>query len=62
MVGKSDMTLFGWKQLIEWSIEHACMSPTERDEIYVHWKRAWIDFLRWVDVTYGGDGEKPSRL
>ncbi|KAJ0110256.1 hypothetical protein J7T55_000689 [Diaporthe amygdali] len=48
MIGKSDMTLFGWKQLIEWSLEHACMSPAEHQDV----RRAWeVRWERFVDET-----------
>jgi hypothetical protein len=30
MVGKADMTVHGWRQLIKWSIEHACVDEKER--------------------------------
>ncbi|KAL2272405.1 hypothetical protein FJTKL_06743 [Diaporthe vaccinii] len=45
MVGGPDMTLFGWKQLIEWSIEHACMSSAEQQDVRLMWKVRWERFL-----------------
>lgn len=45
MIGKPDMTLFGWKQLIEWSLEHACMSPAEQQEVRRAWEARWERFL-----------------
>lgn len=45
MIGKPDMTLFGWKQLIEWSLDHACMSPDERREVRRAWEARWEKFL-----------------
>jgi len=53
MIGKSDMTLYGWRQLIEWSLHHACMSDEERDDVYRHWRVAWDEFLLWVVRKYG---------
>lgn len=45
MIGKSDMTLHGWRQLIEWSLEHSCMDETERRRVYDMWERRWDQFL-----------------
>ena len=53
MVGRADMTLYGWRQLIEWSLQHACMSATEYADVYEHWKAAWEEFLAWLVETYG---------
>ncbi len=57
MVGKSDMTLHGWKQLIEWSLQHACMSQAEYEDVYKHWEDAWDEFLHWMEKKYGGSEE-----
>ena len=46
------MTLYGWRQMIEWSMEHACMSPSEYASVYEHWKAAWEQFLDWVIDEY----------
>ena len=53
MTGREDMTLYGLRQLVEWSLQHACMSPTEFSDIYEHWKAAWEEFLSWVVNKYG---------
>jgi adenosine deaminase CECR1 len=45
MIGRKDMTLFGWKQLIEWSIKHACMSPAEQQDVRRVWNAWWERFL-----------------
>ncbi|KAL2755570.1 hypothetical protein ACRALDRAFT_2041905 [Sodiomyces alcalophilus JCM 7366] len=47
-VGKSDMSLHGWRQLIEWSLEHSCMDDREREMVYEMWKRRWDRFLHEV--------------
>lgn len=39
------MTLFGWKQLIEWSLRHACLSEDEYERIHADWARRWEEFL-----------------
>lgn len=31
--GKSDMTLHGWRQLVEWSIEHSCLTEKKAETI-----------------------------
>lgn len=48
MVGKADMSLFGWKQLILWSIEHSCMSKEEKTKVLAEWEKSWVKFLNWV--------------
>lgn len=42
------------KNIIVWSIEHACLSKTERWKIMEQWKTLWEKFLLWVIDTYGG--------
>ncbi|KAM3554552.1 hypothetical protein ARSEF4850_006409 [Beauveria asiatica] len=53
LVGKADMGLYGWKQLVLWSIEHACLSDDERGAVLQQWERMWEDFLQWVVKAYG---------
>lgn len=48
MVGKSDFTLHGWRQLIEWSLEHSCMSNDERKHTHQIWQNRWDKFLEAV--------------
>lgn len=52
MVGKDDMTLHGWRQLIEWSLDHACMSESERAKVRETWGKEWDGFITWVIDTY----------
>lgn len=54
MAGKADMTLFGWKQLILWSLEHACLSVDEYGRVYADWARRWERFLDETIAEYGG--------
>lgn len=58
MVGKADMGLFGWKQLILWSLEHACLDSAEYDRVYSQWEQDWIKFVEWVIREYGNDSEQ----
>lgn len=62
MVGKADMGLAGWKQLVLWSIEHACMDDAERVAVLQQWEKQWEEFLEWVVMTYGDATEGVSRL
>lgn len=52
MIGKADMGLAGWKQLILWSIEHSCMSKEEREETEKEWQVLWKEFLDWVGERF----------
>ncbi|KAH8669229.1 hypothetical protein BGZ61DRAFT_483419 [Ilyonectria robusta] len=58
MVGKADMGLFGWKQLILWSLEHACLFGAEYDRVYSQWEQEWVKFVEWVIREYGNDYER----
>ncbi len=58
MVGKADMTLFGWKQLIEWSLQHSCMSAAEYADVHATWQTAWDEFVDWINQCYG-DAARP---
>ncbi|EHA48854.1 hypothetical protein MGG_00601 [Pyricularia oryzae 70-15] len=51
-VGRSDTTIHGWKQLIKWSIEHACLTDDERIEVTKHWEELWVDFVHWLIEEY----------
>lgn len=48
MIGKSNMSLYGWKQLIEWSLQHSCLSKDEYASIHGEWDHQWDKFLDWV--------------
>jgi adenosine deaminase CECR1 len=47
------MTIHGWRQLIEWSIEHSCMEDKLRSDIYTDWERRWNVFCEWIVKEYG---------
>lgn len=55
MVGKADMGLFGWKQLALWSLEHACLSDSERPAVVRDWEQKWKQFVEWVIEAYGSE-------
>ncbi|KAK3394978.1 hypothetical protein B0H63DRAFT_492050 [Podospora didyma] len=54
LAGNSDITLHGWRQLIEWSLEHLCTSKDKSVGIYSQWENHWNEFLQWIIETYGG--------
>lgn len=56
MVGKADMGLFGWKQLVLWSLEHACLSDSERSTVVHDWEKKWKEFVDWVIETHETKG------
>ncbi|KAK3292643.1 uncharacterized protein B0H64DRAFT_377148 [Chaetomium fimeti] len=46
MAGKSDMTLHGLRQLVEWSIDHSCMEPKLMKEVRESWEEMWYEFCQ----------------
>ncbi|KAK4190837.1 putative adenosine deaminase-related growth factor [Podospora australis] len=48
IAGKADMTLYGLRQLIEWSIEHSCMDDAERKYVFDSWKEMWARFCQQI--------------
>lgn len=52
LVGKSDMSLSGCRQLFLWSIEHAWLEAEEYGLIRDEWERQWAAFLDWIIETY----------
>ncbi|KAK3381450.1 hypothetical protein B0H63DRAFT_524170 [Podospora didyma] len=49
MVGKEDMTIHGWRQLIEWSILHSCMDKEEQEKVFEKWEEKWAtEFCQWI--------------
>ncbi|KAL8296157.1 hypothetical protein RB601_003626 [Gaeumannomyces tritici] len=51
-VGRDDFTLHGWRQLIEWSLEHARLDKKEYNKVYDEWEKLWDEFLDWILETY----------
>lgn len=67
LIGKADMGLYGWRQLAEWSLAHACLDEGaegaggaggERETARQHWLEAWQRFVVWVLQEY--DAENPA--
>lgn len=53
MIGKADMTIWGWKQLILWSIEHSCMEEQEMRDVLKRWEKMWDEFVAGTIQEYG---------
>ena len=53
MVGWSSMSLFGWRQLAEWSIEFSCLDGEQRAELAEFHRQQWEEFCRWIVESYG---------
>ncbi|TKA80758.1 hypothetical protein B0A55_02690 [Friedmanniomyces simplex] len=53
MVGDTRMTVHGWKQLAQWSIEHSCLSEAEKKRGLEIFQRDWEEFCLWVVDSYG---------
>ena len=48
MVGTPTMSLYGWKQLALWSIEHSCLAEHEKASAKTIWKKKWEAFCTWI--------------
>lgn len=55
MVGDPRMSIHGWKQLAEWSIEHSCLSDDEIEQAKRIHAKDWDRFCRWIVETYGAE-------
>lgn len=53
MVGDTRMSVHGWKQLAQWSIQHSCLSEEERKRAMTIFERDWREFCEWIVATYG---------
>lgn len=58
MVGDPRMTVHGWKQLAEWSIEHSCLDPTDIKRAQEIFAKDWEAFCQWVVSTYGNESNE----
>lgn len=45
------MTLFGWKQLVEWSLEHSRMDEAQKAKVFEAWRMHWASFVDWICRT-----------
>lgn len=53
MVGDLRMNIHGWKQLAEWSLEHACLTPKEQEEAKAIFKKDWEEFCGSIVDNFG---------
>ena len=53
MVGSTAMTLHGWRQLAEWSIEFSCLLEPEKAQAMAIFRRNWEAFCEWTELEYG---------
>jgi adenosine deaminase CECR1 len=60
MAGKRDMSLFGFRQLIEWSIKHSCMDPKTKRSVHEEWKEMWAEFVNSICKGNFGGVYNPS--
>ncbi|CAD6439791.1 b412b1f9-ccf0-446c-a8d7-81504a189034 [Sclerotinia trifoliorum] len=52
MIGSESMSLYGWKQLAKWSLEHSCMDAEERKDVTKEWTTRWKDYCQWIVDEY----------
>ncbi|KAK7606697.1 hypothetical protein JOL62DRAFT_586335 [Phyllosticta paracitricarpa] len=55
MVGDPTMSVHGWRQLAEWSLQHSCLAPEQVEQGLKYWKDSWEEFCSWVVKTYGDE-------
>ncbi|KAK3715985.1 hypothetical protein LTR37_006715 [Vermiconidia calcicola] len=53
IVGDPRMTVHGWKQLAQWSIEHSCLGADDMEKAKEIHARDWEEFCEWVVSEYG---------
>lgn len=53
MVGDTRMTIHGWKQLAEWSLEHSCLDGEQKQHALEIFARDFEAFCEWVVKVYG---------
>lgn len=51
-MGTNNLSLLGLRVIVEWSIEHSCMSPAMRERATKDFDEAWIKFCQWIIDTY----------
>jgi adenosine deaminase CECR1 len=53
MVGDPRMSIHGWKQMAEWSLEHSCLSAAEIKQAMEIHHREFDVFCQWVVDEFG---------
>lgn len=52
LMGTNNLSLLGLRVIVEWSIEHSCMSPAMRERATKDFDEAWIKFCQWIIDTH----------
>lgn len=52
------MSLHGWRQLAEWSIQYSLLSPREKQEGLQIFHDEWAKYCYWIVATYGAHADK----
>jgi adenosine deaminase CECR1 len=47
------MNIHGWRQLVEWSVEHSMLSLAQKSQAREILKREWEQFCLWIIGEYG---------
>lgn len=53
MVGSPTMSIHGWRQLVEWSIQYSCLDKKDQVRAQDILKREWEIFCKWIVDEYG---------
>lgn len=53
MVGSPTMSIHGWRQLVEWSVQYSCLSERDQTEAMAILKNEWELFCKWIIDEYG---------
>lgn len=53
LMGSNNLSLLGLRVLVEWSIEHSCMSSAMRERAFNDFEKAWITFCQRIIDEYG---------
>lgn len=61
LAGKDDLGIYGVKQLILWSIQHACLDDDEKQQVLKKWEQQWADFLNQVVNDYDFSIRTPTQ-
>ncbi|CAK7268286.1 hypothetical protein SEPCBS57363_003018 [Sporothrix epigloea] len=63
LIGKADMGLFGWRQLAEWSLTHACFdSDAALAAARARWLEEWRDYVIWLLTTFDLENPETQRV
>jgi adenosine deaminase CECR1 len=47
------MSIHGWRQLVEWSIEYSCLNDSDQAKAREILKWEWEEFCNWIIEEYG---------